>query len=34
MKYLTLLPRCIACYLTAYFVEGNPFITHFEPKSY
>ena len=24
-KYLTLLPKCIACYLTAYYVEKNPF---------
>ena len=24
-KYLTLLPQCIACYLTAYFDEKNPF---------
>ena len=24
-KYLTLLSQCIACYLTAYYVEKNPF---------
>ena len=24
-KYLTLLPQYIACYLTAYYVERNPF---------
>ena len=31
-KYLTLLPQCVACYLTAYYVEGNPFkqVVHFE----
>ena len=31
-KYLTLLPQCVACYLAAYYVEGNPFkrVVHFE----
>ena len=31
-KYLTLLPQCIACYLTAYFDEKSPFqqVVHFE----
>ena len=24
-KYLTVLPLCIACYLTAYYVKKNPF---------
>ena len=24
-KNLTLLPQWIACYLTVYYVEGNPF---------
>ena len=24
-KYLTLLPQCIACYLTTYYVEKNSF---------
>ena len=24
-KYLSLLPQRIACYLTAYFAENNPF---------
>ena len=30
-KYLTLLPQCIACFLTAYYVEKNPFwrVIHF-----
>ena len=31
-KYLTLLPKCITCYLTAYFDEKKPFqrVVHFE----
>ena len=31
-KYLTLLPQCIICYLTAYFDEKSPFkrVVHFE----
>ena len=24
-KYRILFPQCVACYLTAYYVEGNPF---------
>ena len=24
-KYLTFLPQYVACYLTAYYIEGNPF---------
>ena len=27
LKYLTLLSQCIACYLTAYYVEKKPFYT-------
>ena len=29
LKNLTLLPQCIACYLTAYYVEGNPYFEVF-----
>ena len=25
ISHLTVLPQCIACYLTAYYVEGTPF---------
>ena len=28
-KNITLLPQCIACYLTAYYVEGNPYFEVF-----